>query len=152
LLQAGAPGFEPGIADPKSAALPLGHAPSDTAQGYERRLLLGGLLAPLDELRDATTALAAELRVTLATQLRLPGLATFAAELRVTARPELCLARLAALAAKLRVTLGSELALPRLSSTTADLAIERRTVLSRRRRTATLASLSDGEFAFGIHG
>src|SRR5712692_1394561 len=32
LLQAGAPGFEPGIADPKSAALPLGHAPKDTAK------------------------------------------------------------------------------------------------------------------------
>ena len=32
LRQAGAPGFEPGIADPKSAALPLGHAPQDTAK------------------------------------------------------------------------------------------------------------------------
>src|SRR5256886_4183315 len=90
--QAGAPGFEPGIADPKSAALPLGHAPQDTAQGYGcglpegwrqpafksgpaiARVLLGGLFAPLDQFRDPTTAFAAELRVALATQLRLARL------------------------------------------------------------------------------
>src|SRR6058998_1752851 len=93
IRQAGAPGFEPGIADPKSAALPLGHAPKDTTKRIGRRRLFPGLLAPLDEFRYAASTFAPELRVSLAAELRLTRFAALSAELGVAARAELRLAR-----------------------------------------------------------
>src|SRR5881628_3645370 len=154
--QAGAPGFEPGIADPKSAALPLGHAPEDTAQriratGLRPPRASGRLFASLDELRDAPAALTSELRVPLATELRLPGFAALATELRVTARAELRLPGLAALASELRVALGPELPLTSLAPTPADLAIEGRSMLARGRAAAPLTRLPDGELSSRIH-
>src|SRR3989454_9641183 len=156
LLQGGGPGFEPGIADPKSAALPLGHAQKDTAQRIRATQLRPPppprrQLAPLDQLSDASTALAAQLRVPLATELRLARLPALPTELRVAARAELRLARLAALASKLRVALGSKLSLTRLAPTSADLAIERGSVLARGRGAAALTGLTDGELSPRIH-
>src|SRR5881628_953396 len=91
--------------------------PSSTGRAIAR-VLLGGLFAPLDQFRDPTTAFAAELRVALATQLRL--------------------ARLSALAAELGVTLGPELAFAGLAAATTDLSIKRRAVLARGRCSAPL--------------
>src|SRR5439155_250068 len=108
------------------------------------RVLLGGLFAPLDQFRDPTTAFAAELRVALATQLRLARLAALSAELGISARPELRLARFSAFAAELRVTLGPELAFAGLAAATTDLSIKRRAVLARGRCSAPLPRLTDG--------
>ena len=97
--------------------------PSRTGRAIAR-VLLGGLFAPLDQFRDPTTAFAAELRVALATQLRLARLAALSAELGISARPELRLARFSAFAAELRVTLGPELAFAGLAAATTDLSIK----------------------------
>src|SRR5437764_7545998 len=48
---AGAPGFEPGIAGPKPAALPLGYAPS-IAPGSIGALLRPGRAVPVHEQQD----------------------------------------------------------------------------------------------------
>src|SRR6266849_1152321 len=100
-----------------------------------------GLFAATDELRDATTTFAAELRVALAAELRLPRFAASAPELGVALRPELGLARLAALASELCVSLGAELSFAGLTAPFSDLPIEARAVLSRGRRAALLAGL-----------
>src|SRR5919198_5923466 len=91
-----------GTAPPRIQSPPPYHLATPQKARHKDRsdvaLLPVRLLAPLDQLRDASSTLAAELRVPLATQLRLAGLAAFAAQLRVAARSKLCLARLAALA------------------------------------------------------
>src|SRR5207245_5803092 len=79
------------------------------------------LLAAFYQFCDATPALAAELRINLATELGILRFAAFAADLGVSARPQLRLARLAAFAAVFRGTLGPELAFAGLAATTADL-------------------------------
>src|SRR2546428_7960081 len=145
LLQAGAPGFEPGIADPKSAAFPLVHAPLDTTKRIGRRPLFPGLLAPLDQFGHASSAFAAELRVSLTAELRFARLATLAAELGVPARSELRLTRFAALSPELGVPLRTELSLAGLPTAPTDLAIEGRAVLARGRSPSALTSLADRE-------
>ncbi len=113
--------------------------------------MLGGLLPAPDQFRDATTTFAAELRVALATQLRLARLAALSAELGISARPELRLARFSAFAAELRVTLGPELAFAGLAAAATDLSIKGRPVLACGRCSATLPRLTDRELSSGIH-
>src|SRR5207247_9525761 len=96
--------------------------PSSTGRAIAR-VLLRGLFAPLDQFRDATTAFAAELRVALATQLRLARLAALSAELGISARPELRLARFSAFADELCVALGPELAFAVLTAAPTDISI-----------------------------
>src|SRR3989338_5947287 len=143
---AGAGGFEPPVGDPKSPALPLGHAPMDTGKSRCAGRALGrgralGTLAAADELGDAPAALAAERGVALAPELRLAGLAAAPAQLRVAGAPELRLAGFPALAPELGVALGTELTLAGLASAAADLAVEVRPVLVGRVLPAFLARL-----------
>src|SRR5205814_5218221 len=160
--RAGAPGFEPGIEDPKSSALPLGHAPSSGARcgtwrksrwGLSRGLPVraGGPFAPFDELRDAPAALAAELRVAFAAELALAGLATAAAELRVAFAAELPFPSLPALSAEVGVATGAELLLAGLTATAADLAVELGSVLGGRVLSALAPSLPDAHVIRLVH-
>ena len=69
---------------PYRLATPQRTRPKD--RGHDDALgasAVAGLLATADQLRDATSALAAELRIALAAELRLPSLTTTTAELRV---------------------------------------------------------------------
>jgi hypothetical protein len=119
--------------------------------GYTPGFLLTGLLSSLDEFGDSPSALAAELRIAFATELRLTRLSALATKLGVATRSKLRLPRLATFSAELRVTIRAQLPFSRLPSAAADLSVERRAVLPGGGRATPLAGLPDGDLSSWIH-